>query len=200
MGLWFRWSQPQPRAKILLPKHHPCLCSGCAGIFVFSHTERLCPKKWIAFRLTLVINTFSHVWAVFSSHWLQNHAIFHIFPSTASHLSLWQLLRPYKMSHWVVYCYTGMFSYFLFLFFFLLTSSFAAKSPHTTLLANRHSHHFPLEPTGPHTNYLKGYVAFVQDTRLSHCMPAPPRSDVFTQHAAQTSLPLLLCVMQGQSA
>ncbi len=39
---------------------------------------------------------------------------------------------------------------FLFRFFFLLTSSFAAQSPHSTLLADGHGHPFPRGPTRPH--------------------------------------------------
>ena len=92
------------------------------------------------------------------------------------------------------------FPIFSFFFFFLLTSSFAAKSSHTTLLADGHGRHFPLGPTGPHTIYLEGYVAFAQDARLSHRARPPPRSDAFAQHAARTSLSLLLRVAQGRSA
>ena len=43
-----------------------------------------------------------------------------------------------------------MFSHFLFCFFFLLTSSFAAQSLHSTLLADGHGRPFPRGPTRPH--------------------------------------------------
>ena len=93
MGLWSRLSQLWPWAEIMPSKCHPCLCLGCAGIFVFLHTEHLYPKKWIIFRLTLIINAFSYLLAIcptFSAFCLQQlYGDFRIMPHfTFSHLPL----------------------------------------------------------------------------------------------------------------
>jgi hypothetical protein len=72
----------------------------------------------------------------------------HPLPATFPHSNFWNSARCYIewVRQEVVYCYTtSMFSHFLSLFF-LLTSSFAAKSLHPTLPANRHGH---LLPQGP---------------------------------------------------
>jgi hypothetical protein len=93
-----------------------------------------------------------------SASWrLQNCAVFHIFPSATSHLSSHRLLGPHDTSCWVggsgrSTATAGTFSHFLFLFF-LLTSSFAAKSAHSTLLADGHSHPLPRGPTRPTTDH-----------------------------------------------
>src|SRR6266851_3095069 len=92
-GLQSRWSWSWPQAKILPPKRHLCLCSGCAGIFVFLHTECLHPKKWIVFRLTLIVNAFSHLSAIFAAFLVfyswQLHGNFRIaLCFTSSHLLL----------------------------------------------------------------------------------------------------------------
>ncbi len=57
-------------------------------------------------------------------------------------------------------CAVGMFSHFLFLSFFLLTSSFATQSPHSTLLpngctllTNGHSHGLPGLTYGLHGSH-----------------------------------------------
>src|SRR6266851_1538476 len=102
MGVQSRWSQPWPRAKILLPEHHPWPCLGLLGLYSFflhAHCKPLhhFPKRWIAFRLPLVVNTFGHLSAIsatfsaftaaFSSRRLQNCAVSHIFSSTTNHRS-----------------------------------------------------------------------------------------------------------------
>ena len=142
---------------------------------------------------------------------LQPHlsSVFFTATSESCHLSHFSIHRwppfPYGNFWDPMRCCVGWYTatlvcflIFSFFFFFLLTSSFAAKSSHTTLLADGHGRHFPLGPTGPHTNYLEGYVAFAQDARLSHRARPPPRSDAFAQHAARTSH--LLRVAQGRSA
>jgi len=98
MGLWSRLSQLWPRAEIMPSKCHLCLCLGCAGIFVFLHTERLHPKKWIVFRLTLIINAFSYLSAIFPAFSAfcsqQLYSDFRIAPHfTFSHLPLTTFLR-----------------------------------------------------------------------------------------------------------
>ncbi len=102
MGVWSGWLRPQPWAEILPPEHHlwPCLgLLGLYGFFLHAHCEPLHHflKRWIAFRLPLVINTFGHLSAIsatflvfmaaFSSQQLQNCTISHVFLSTADHHS-----------------------------------------------------------------------------------------------------------------
>jgi hypothetical protein len=91
-GVQFRWLRPWPQAKILLPEHHlwPCLrLLGLYSFFLHAHCKppHHFPKRWIAFRLPPVVNTFGHLsaisatfsvfTAVFSSWRLQNCAICH---------------------------------------------------------------------------------------------------------------------------
>ena len=74
-------------------------------------------------------------------------------PTAFPHGGFWDPAR--RRVGWVrqevVYCYTaGMFSLFLFLFFANFQESFAAKSPHSTFLADGHGRLLPRGPTRPH--------------------------------------------------
>ena len=112
---------------------------------VFSHARVILNLRttsrngWIAFRLPLVVNAFGCMSSTFSSRRLQNHAVFHVLSSAADHPFSRRLLRPRETLHWVYQAGSGvplhrytagmMFSHFLI--FFWLTSSFAAKPPHS---------------------------------------------------------------------
>jgi len=68
-------------------------------LFLHAHCEPLhhFPKRWIAFRLPLIVNTFGHLSAIsatflvfmaaFSSQQLQNCTISHVFLSATNHHS-----------------------------------------------------------------------------------------------------------------
>jgi hypothetical protein len=114
---------------------------------VFSHARVILNLRttsrngWITFRLPLVVNAFGCVSSTFSSRRLQNRAVFHVLSSATDHPFSRRLLRPRKMLHWVyqagsgvpLHRYTAGMMFSLFLFFFWLTSSFAAKPPHSLL-------------------------------------------------------------------
>ena len=90
-------SRARARAEITPPERHPCPCSGCAGFFVFFARRTSAPKKVDRFqidpRCQRLRPPFSHISSLFSilfmatSRRLQNRAAFHIFSSTADHLS-----------------------------------------------------------------------------------------------------------------
>jgi hypothetical protein len=69
--------------------------------------------------LPFVINTFSCVSSAFSSWRLQNHAIFHVFSSTAGHISSRWLLGPHETSCWVRQARSGVVCFLIFSFFFV---------------------------------------------------------------------------------
>ena len=145
------------------PSTTHAFASGCLGFFAhMGNFESLhcLPKWWITFRIALYHQRFQP----FHQHFL--HGDFRIVlsfmfscppPATFPHRNFWDPAR--HCIGWarqeVVYCFTtGIFSHFLFLFLFLLTPSFAARSPHSPLLANRHGHLLPRGPTRPtHTPY-----------------------------------------------
>ena len=126
--------------------------SGCLGFFThtgnFESPHRFL-KWWIAFRLPFVVNAFSHVSSAFSLRRLQNRAVFHFShppPTAVPHGDFWDNCETLGRVGQVA----GMFSHFLICFFFLLTSSFAAQSPRSPLLADGHGPPFPRGPTSPH--------------------------------------------------
>ncbi len=107
---------------------------------VFSHAQVILNLHttskwwWIAFRLPFVVNAFSCVPSAFSLWRLQNHAVFHVLSSATNHPFLQRLLGPHETSHWVGQAGSGvppLVCFLIFSFFFLLTSSFAAKLPHS---------------------------------------------------------------------
>src|SRR6267154_993501 len=94
MGARSGWLWPQPRAKISPPEHHPWPCLRLLGLYSFflhAHCEppHHFPKRWIAFRLPLIVNTFGYLSAIsaafsafmaaFSSWRLQNRTVSHVF-------------------------------------------------------------------------------------------------------------------------
>src|SRR5216683_7244747 len=85
-----------------------------------------------------------------SSRRLQNRAVFHVFSSAADRCSSRRLLgQPRDVGLGGSGCWY-VFSISLVFLKFLLTSSFAAQSPHSPLLADGHGHPFPRGPTRPH--------------------------------------------------
>jgi hypothetical protein len=93
-------------------------------------------------------------------------------PATFPHGDFWDPAR--RRVGW----YTAtLVCYLIFSFFFWLTSSFAAKSPHTTFLADGHDRHLPLGRTRPRTNYLDGCGVHAGRSAQPSRARAPPRSD-----------------------
>ena len=114
--------------------------SGCPGFFACMgnfESPHSVSNWWITFRLPFVINVFSRISSAFSSWRLQNCAVFHIFSSTANHLSSQRLLGPCETSRWVGQTGGGVLLHcwyvFSFSFLFLLTSRNLLQPSHHTL-------------------------------------------------------------------
>jgi hypothetical protein len=90
-----------------------------------------------------------------------------------------------------VYCYRWYIFSFLILFF-LLTFSFAAKSPHSTLLADGHGHPLPRGPTRPTTDrdVLYPHPHAPHRRALAHCMNRVTILLSFVTPCAMSALPL----------
>ena len=135
--------------------------SGCSGYTVFFARLILLNLRTASRNGGLLSDcpSLSTLSAMFHQHFLHDNfrtmlsfMFSRLLPATSPHSNFWDPAR--RRVGWVrqevVYCYTaGMFSHFL-IHFFSLTSSFAAKSPHSPLLANGHGRLLPRGPTRPH--------------------------------------------------
>ena len=125
---------------------------GCPGFFARTGTFEHSVSNWFGGSLS-DLKALSTLSAVFHLRFLPGD--FRIVlsfmssclpPTAFPHGGFWDPTR--RRVGWVrqevVYCYTaGMFSLFLFLFFANFQESFAAKSPHSTFLANGHGRLLP---------------------------------------------------------